>query len=101
MRAQGRDQGDARGQGGGAERAAPQDGQGGEEPEQDREEDEATKEMVERTERRKDFDASNSKVLLSISDLYDTILWSVATGSIGISSSDSSSFDSLDEMFVN
>ncbi len=64
---------------------------------QDREEDEATKEMVERTERRKDFDASNSKVLLSISDLYDTILWSVATGSIGISSSDSSSFDSLDD----
>lgn len=64
---------------------------------QDREEDEATKEMVERTERRKDFEASNSKVLLSISDLYDTILWSVATGSIGISSSDSDSFDSLDD----
>ena len=64
---------------------------------QDREEDESTKEMVERTERKKDFEASNSKVLLSISDLYDTILWSVATGSIGISSSDSDSFDSLDD----
>ena len=64
---------------------------------QDREEDEATKEMVERTERRKDFENSNSKVLLSISDLYDTILWSVATGSIGISSSESDSFDSFDD----
>ena len=61
---------------------------------QDREDDEATKEMVEKTERRKDFEGSNSKVLLSVSDLYDTILWSVATGSIGISSSDSDSFDS-------
>jgi len=64
---------------------------------QDREEDEETKEMVERTERKKDFEGSNSKVLLSVSDLYDTILWSVATGSIGISSSDSDSFDSFDE----
>eukprot|EP00535_Pseudo-nitzschia_heimii_P009853 CAMPEP_0197173990 /NCGR_PEP_ID=MMETSP1423-20130617/707_1 /TAXON_ID=476441 /ORGANISM="Pseudo-nitzschia heimii, Strain UNC1101" /LENGTH=1224 /DNA_ID=CAMNT_0042622879 /DNA_START=231 /DNA_END=3905 /DNA_ORIENTATION=+ len=64
---------------------------------QDREEDEQTKEMVERTERTKDFEGSNSKVLLSVSDLYDTILWSVATGSIGISSSDSESFDSYDD----
>jgi len=64
---------------------------------QDREEDEQTKEMVERTERRKDFEGSNSKVLLAVSDLYDTILWSVATGSIGISSSDSDSFDSYDD----
>lgn len=64
---------------------------------QDREDDESTKEMVERTERRKDFDSSSSKVLLSISDLYDTILWSVATGTIGLSSSDSDSFDSLDD----
>ncbi len=64
---------------------------------QDREDEEATKELVERTERKKDFDASSSKVLLSISDLYDTILWSVATGSIGLSSSDSDSFDSLDD----
>jgi len=63
---------------------------------QDREDEEQTKELVEATERRKDFDASNSKVLLSISDLYDTILWSVATGSIGLSSSESDSFDSLD-----
>lgn len=63
---------------------------------QDREDEESTKELVERTERRKDFDSSNSKVLLSISDLYDTILWSVATGSIGLSSSESDSFDSLD-----
>ena len=63
----------------------------------DREDDEKTKEMVERTERAKDFDSSNSKVLLSISDLYDTILWSVATGSIGLTSSDSESFDSLDD----
>lgn len=64
---------------------------------QDREEDESTKEMVERTERKKDFEGSNSKVLLAVSDLYDTILWSVATGSIGISSSDSDSFDSFDD----
>lgn len=65
---------------------------------QDREEDKATEEMVERTERKKDFEATNSKVLLSISDLYDTILWSVATGSIGISSSsDSDSFDSFED----
>jgi len=63
----------------------------------DREDDEETKEMVERTERQKDFDSSQSKVLLSVSDLYDTILWSVATGSIGISSSDSDSFDSYDD----
>jgi len=65
---------------------------------QDREDDEQTKEMVEQTERRKDFEGSNSKVVLSVSDLYDTILWSVANGSIGISSSDSDSFDTfLDE----
>jgi len=60
---------------------------------QDREDDEKTKEMVERYERQKDFDASQAKVLLSVSDLYDTILWSVANGSLGISSS-SDSFDS-------
>lgn len=64
---------------------------------QDREDDERTKELVERTERKKDFEGSNSKVLLSVSDLYDTILWSVATGSIGISSSDSDSFDTYDD----
>jgi len=63
----------------------------------DREDDEDTKVMVERTERQKDFDSSQSKVLLSVSDLYDTILWSVATGSIGISSSDSDSFDSYED----
>ena len=63
----------------------------------DREDDEQTKEMVEATERRKDFEGSNSKALMAVSDLYDTILWSVATGSIGISSSDSDSFDSYDD----
>ena len=64
---------------------------------EDREEDEETKEMVERTERKKDFEGSHSKVLLSVSDLYDTILWSVANSSIGISSSGSNSFDSYDD----
>jgi len=64
---------------------------------QDNEDDEKTKELVEGTERKKDFEGSNSKVLLSVSDLYDAILWSVATGSIGISSSDSDSYDSYDE----
>jgi len=61
---------------------------------EDREEDEATKEMVDRTDRERDFQASNSTVLLSVSDLYDTILWSVATGTLGLSSSDSDSFNS-------
>jgi signal transduction histidine kinase/CheY-like chemotaxis protein len=64
---------------------------------QDREDDEKTKEHVEATERKKDFQATSSNVLLSVSDLYDTILWSVATGSIGLSSSDSDSFDSYYE----
>jgi len=64
---------------------------------QDREELGKTRELVERTERRKDFQASQSKVLLSVSDLYDTILWSVATGSIGLSSTESDSFDSWEE----
>ena len=64
---------------------------------QDREDDEETKELVERTERKKDFEGTSSKVLLSVSDLYDTILWSVATGSIGLSSSDSDSFDSFED----
>jgi signal transduction histidine kinase len=63
----------------------------------DQEDDEETKELVERTERKKDFEGSHSKVLLSVSDLYDTILWSVANGSIGISSSDSDSFDSYED----
>merc|ERR1712238_217015 len=65
---------------------------------QDREDDEKTKEHVELTERKKDFQATSSNVLLSVSDLYDTILWSVATGSIGLSSSDNDSFDSYDDM---
>jgi len=65
---------------------------------QDREDDEKTKDHVELTERKKDFQATSSNVLLSVSDLYDTILWSVATGSIGLSSSDNDSFDSYDDM---
>ena len=64
---------------------------------QDREDDEKTKEHVEATERKKDFQATSSNVLLSVSDLYDTILWSVAAGSIGLSSSDNDSFESYDE----
>mmetsp|Transcript_11109 Transcript_11109/g.26194 ORF Transcript_11109/g.26194 Transcript_11109/m.26194 type:complete len:1165 (+) Transcript_11109:154-3648(+) len=64
---------------------------------QDQEELEKTKELVERTERKKDFQGSQSKVLLSVSDLYDTILWSVATGSIGLSSTESDSFESWDD----
>jgi len=61
---------------------------------EDREDEQATKEMVETTERRKDFEASGSNILLSVSDLYDTILWSVATGSLGLTSSDTDSFNS-------
>jgi len=64
---------------------------------QDREDDEKTKEMVERVERQKDFDASQAKVLLSVSDLYDTILWSVANSSLGISSSSDSFISYYDD----
>ena len=63
----------------------------------DQEDDEETKELVERTERNKDFEGSHSKVFLSVSDLYDTILWSVANGSIGISSSNSDSYEDDDD----
>lgn len=65
---------------------------------QDREDDEKMKEHVESTERKKDFQQTTSNVLLSVSDLYDTILWSVATGSIGLSSSDTDSFDSYEDL---
>ena len=66
---------------------------------QDREEDEKTNEHVLATERKKEFQQTTSNVLLSVSDLYDTILWSVATGSIGLSTtSDSDSFDSYEDL---
>jgi len=64
---------------------------------QDREEEEEKNELVERTERRKDFQASQSKVLLSVSNLYDTILWSVATSSIGLSTTETNSFRTFDD----
>jgi len=61
---------------------------------EDQEDEEATKEMVETAERKKDFEATGSNVLLSVSDLYDTILWSVAAGSLSLSASDTGSFQS-------
>lgn len=64
---------------------------------QDREEILETKEFEEKTERRKAFQGSQSKTILSVSDLYDTILWSVATSDIGLSSTESDSFESWDD----
>mmetsp|Transcript_38069 Transcript_38069/g.45997 ORF Transcript_38069/g.45997 Transcript_38069/m.45997 type:complete len:1181 (-) Transcript_38069:92-3634(-) len=46
------------------------------------------------TERRKDFIASPGKVVLAVSELYDTVLWSVATSKLGISTTGSSLYSS-------
>lgn len=55
------------------------------------EDEEEVKEGVESTERRKNFNASTSNVIISVSQLYDTVLWSVALNQIGMSSSAGSS----------
>lgn len=72
-----------------------------EEEMQNNEDDEQKGENISYFERRKDFRGTTSTVQTSISDLYDTILWSVATSSLGISTSGSSlfssDFDSLED----
>lgn len=59
---------------------------------QDQEDFHKTSEKVESLERRKDLQATSSNTLLSVSDLYDTILWSVATDAIGLSTDETESF---------
>lgn len=62
---------------------------------QEVENDNTVTEYVESSERTKDFIASSSNTLMNISKLYDTILWSVATSSIGMTSEGDSMYSSV------
>ena len=65
-----------------------------EENAQNNEDDEQTMENVATTERGKDFRANPQNTVVCVSELYDTIVWSVATSSLGLSTTGTSHYSS-------
>ena len=70
-----------------------------EEGAQNDEDDNQRDENVAKTERNKDFRADSLNSVVSVNELYDSIVWPVATGSIGLSSTTGSSLYSYENLY--